>query len=611
MEEEFFAGHLRTRDGLPVPTAARIAAGELSLRAARAVVDAYPWLEQINREYQRDTVVLHLAKCYWLPFELVLLRVLSAEALAAQEKRPVGLALVHLPPGLKPEWFRRLDLGLELRMGRGPGGGDLSRARRRMLRKHGAPAGATASAKRSMADNPSAGKAVPAPVDETLPTLLVLQEDELGMDRSFRMQPHWLFPDGKVPAFRTLVLASRRGPGTTRTAELSRYAVTTVRNPSLSNVLRGARSSPLIRSLLARVLAAAQRAVTAGPVEAFAGRTTARLLIRAARMALVCERQGVQIFMTGENYFHDSDAMQIIASRLGVHTVSYQYSNMPAVSPLMMTTADLMLVFASRFESIWNAFGIHPQEIRSNGYVFDSSFSLTRERAAAARDVLHNAGARFVICYFDESVQNDRYGLIHADDHRAEVLMLLRLVLDDPTLGIVFKSQFERNSPSRLYADVPEVSAAMRTGRCLELLHGEHRNIVFPAEAAQISDIALGHIIGATAPLEAALVGTRTLLLDPYGAGGAAYELYRRSRIIFPSMGAALTAIQQFRAGSEEVENLGDWSMILEDFDPFRDGRAGLRIREHLERVVSGRCHGTSDISDPARRNLSTAGTGQ
>ena len=42
--------------------------------------------------------------------------------------------------------------------------------------------------------------------DKTTPGLLLLKEDGISMDRSFRGQPHWLFNEDNLPQFRTLIL---------------------------------------------------------------------------------------------------------------------------------------------------------------------------------------------------------------------------------------------------------------------------------------------------------------------------------------------------------------------------------------------------------------------
>ncbi|MEO7774999.1 MAG: hypothetical protein ABIT36_01220, partial [Steroidobacteraceae bacterium] len=192
----------------------------------------------------------------------------------------------------------------------------------------------------------------------------------------------------------------------------------------------------------------------------------------------------------------------------------------------------------------------------------------------------------FVLCYFDESVQHDRWGCLHADDHRAELAALASLLLEDPSVALVVKSQFERNSPSRLYAGDALFERARATGRYVELCVGSHRNIVFPAEAALSADLCIGHLIGATASLEAALAGVCSVLLNPTGLRTDWDSIYARADIVYPSMQALLEAIVAARRGGTTHASLGDWSTILPEFDGFRDGRAAQRLRELIERCV-------------------------
>jgi hypothetical protein len=281
-----------------------------------------------------------------------------------------------------------------------------------------------------------------------------------------------------------------------------------------------------------------------------------------------------------------TDAIQLIAPTLDITTLSYQYSNMGKVGPLMMTTADVMLTFAPLYHQRWTQDNIRPCEFVDMGYVYDTSFEYVRGRARDHRRRLTDAGAQFIICYFDESVQTDKYGLTSQDDHCAEILILLRLVLDDPSIGLVIKTQFLRNSPQNFDKIAGSLEAANATGRYIELAYGTNRNIIFPAEAALSADIAIDHAVGATAALEAALVGVRCILLNPYGMRGDNDILYKQADIVYPSLASALEAIHSFRKGTPGHEKLGDWVPIIDKFDPFRDGRAGHRLRHLLEQVV-------------------------
>jgi hypothetical protein len=312
----------------------------------------------------------------------------------------------------------------------------------------------------------------------------------------------------------------------------------------------------------------------------------ARLLYTAKGLAAFCEGNHVKAFMTCENYMVEANAMSLIAPPLNITTLSYQYSNAGQAGPIMMTTADIMVTFAPLYHQRLTRDGVRPGAFSDIGYLYDMSFEYVRTRARDHRRRLAKAGAQFVICYFDESVQQDKYGLISQEDHCSEVLALLRIVLDDPSVGVVVKTQFQKNSPQFMDKIASARAAAEVTGRYIELQYGAHRNIIFPAEAALSADMAIGHAVGATAPLEAALAGVRSILLNPYGMRGDNDTLYSQADIVYPSMAAALEAIRDFRSGAPQHAGLGDWSPIIGQFDPFRNGRAGHRMRALLEQVV-------------------------
>ena len=249
----------------------------------------------------------------------------------------------------------------------------------------------------------------------------------------------------------------------------------------------------------------------------------------------------------------------------------------------LLTTADVMATFSPRFHDRWKLDGYAPHQFVDVGYPFDASFSLVTERARERRERLRAAGAEFVICYFDESVHDDKYGLVHRKEYTDELLRLVGRLERDRTLGLVIKTQFHHNL-DRLPLDLTEaISRAERTGRLERPTHGSHRNSVFPAEAALSADIAVGHAIGGTASLEAALAGRRSLIVNAYGFRSAADALYARCDIVCPSLNAALDAIDAYRRGDPARVGLGDWSSILHEFDPFRDGRAADRLREIVE----------------------------
>ena len=592
-EAEFFAGHLQTSDGQVVYVAARMVSIELAFQASERILTHSKLLAGLNNTWGRNTIFKDIARSLEIPAFQVALRFMAAGALGHRAGDNEVFLIVQRRCAFDPDLLCALTPGLKVYFYRSWPYESLRESRASVLflwlffklRE----------TKWSIEALIGRGSNVQDPFNgsETrLPSLLVLQEDDLSLDRSYRTQPHWIFPeDDKLP-FRTLVL--QRGslaqlPVDNET--LREHGIIPVSQKELQLLSRRRLSSSRLiiqRSLRRGFLKCALASFFGSSMELGALFEVARLLYTAHVLAAFCERNHVKAFMTCENYVVEADAMLLIAPTLDITTLSYQYSNAGKAGPIMMTTADIMLTFAPLYHQRWTQDGVRPGTFADMGYLYDTSFEYVRRRARNHRRRLAKAGAQFVICYFDESVQHDKYGLISDKDHCAAILALLKIVLDDPSVGVLVKTQFQHNLPQNFDEITPARAAAKATGRYLELVYGAHRNIVFPAEAAHAADITIGHAVGATAPLEAALVGARSILLNPYGIRGDNDALYARADIVYPSMATALEAIRGFRSGAPECARLGDWSPIIDHFDPFRDGRAGHRLRNLLERVVLG-----------------------
>mgnify|MGYP004285010917 CR=1 FL=1 len=159
---------------------------------------------------------------------------------------------------------------------------------------------------------------------------------------------------------------------------------------------------------------------------------------------------------------------------------------------------------------------------------------------------------------------------MNEEDHYQELLPLIKLGNRDETIAVITKSQFQMNSPSELFKNDEMLLQAIQSGRWVELCYGKHRNIFFPAEAAMASDIVIGHVVGATAGLEAVLAGSRCILLNPYNLQGANIEIFKQADIIYKNMDSALCAISFFRQGKPEYHNLGDCCSIIDQLTTSR-----------------------------------------
>jgi hypothetical protein len=577
-EADFFAGHLRGESGEPLFMVARRLSSQLAMNAAQFAVASLPNLAAIDARSGHQRIALRIARQIWAALERQVLQIQIAQALA----NPGSQAILYLdrPASYDACILGRVETAVDIR---------LYGARRSIGGRAMLIGRILAHLSRPLVWRwlgPLWRPALRPPDAAKRPGLLLVQEDEVSPDRSYRTQPHWLAM-GDHPPFATYLI--RSGPSPVAPADQISSDLIVLDDAALGCIDRGASTHELSTRLASDARQCLRMALSAKTDwAATACAIAARLLARAGFLVRVCRTLNIRAFLGSEPYFFDADAVHIFGPELRIATVMFQYSNVAFTNVMTAATPDHMLLFSPRYAAMWPYAGIRPQRMIAAGYPFDAAFGLVRERAAEWRRRLERSGARFVICYFDENVgPPSKYGFMAQSELDDELRELAQLVLDHHDVGVIFKSQFRKRSPTaRLPAD-SVLRDAMATGRVIELCVGTHRNIVFPAEAALASDLAIGHLIGATAALEAALAGTRCLLINLNGTRTAHDEVYAKGRIVFHSLAEALRAATMLRAGDPAYRSLGDWSEFIHEFDPFRDGLAASRLRALLATLLS------------------------
>ena len=68
------------------------------------------------------------------------------------------------------------------------------------------------------------------------------------------------------------------------------------------------------------------------------------LMQMAIDLASICIYLKAKVFVIKEPYFMYSDAIQLIANKIGIKTLAYQYSNLGYFSPLMVASSDIFLL---------------------------------------------------------------------------------------------------------------------------------------------------------------------------------------------------------------------------------------------------------------------------
>ena len=308
-----------------------------------------------------------------------------------------------------------------------------------------------------------------------------------------------------------------------------------------------------------------------------------KLFIESLNISALSIHLKTKVFLFKETHSIHSDAIQLVSSEIGLKTICLQYSNMGMISPLMLTTADEFFIFSKMFKNNFEYQNIRPKKFIINGYLYNGIEKHLLLKTLRRKQDLNDLGVKFIISYFDESVQNNKWGCIHTDHHLNELHKILNYVIDCPNTALLVKTQFLFNSPSKLYPKNPIISKALITGRYIEVSEGDcDRNNILPTELGLISDICISHKLGATAGLETALTGARTILLNSIKSNTSFDKIYNEANIVFSNIDDALSSITNFRKDNNKDNNLGIWNNIIHNFDLNNDKKSINRISKHI-----------------------------
>ena len=255
-----------------------------------------------------------------------------------------------------------------------------------------------------------------------------------------------------------------------------------------------------------------------------------------------------------------TDAVQIISKDIGVQTICLQYSNMGMRVPLMMSLADIFLSFSDIYQKVFTWDNLRPNTFYPIGYSFITKQNKSLNKIKKS---LNDGGVDTIISYFDESVENHKWGLISESQNLYDLELLAKTVLKFKKIAVILKPQFPFNTIKKYSSII--IKEAISSGRFIELnktIDNESilRNKFTPSNAAQLSDYCIGNLIGATAGLECALSNKKVLLINPHGFISEFDSIYKKSKIIFSTLDSAIDKIIC------KEKNLGDWSKIINYF---------------------------------------------
>lgn len=266
-------------------------------------------------------------------------------------------------------------------------------------------------------------------------------------------------------------------------------------------------------------------------------------------------------------------------------SIYVQSSNLQVAHAQLSISPSVLFSFGPAYKWVWEANRSEADNLLYYGYMTDYSFKEVREDSLSIRRMFNGKGVSFIICYFDEGSSDDRMSALSHGKSAMIYEFLLKKVLEDKTLGIIFKPK----KPKDLYRKISSIKSleslieiVQKSGRCVLMDKGAYVTDHYPAEASQAADLCIGLLAAGTSALESFLSGTPTLFLDLEGFYLDSVYQWGRGKVVFDNLDDMFTAIQKFREDPLSMPGFGDLSSWVADKDPFKDGNASLRIGQYV-----------------------------
>lgn len=290
-------------------------------------------------------------------------------------------------------------------------------------------------------------------------------------------------------------------------------------------------------------------------------------------------------FKYGAAHCAIADALQ----RVGGITVIYQRAHEELPSAETAIAADIVFGFSRKAAEVESLSNSRIAYHITTGYLGDHRFPLLKEQARRVRESLRRHGAQRIIAFTDENSMEDARWQTGHEFQQHNYAFLLEKLLANPWLGLVIKPKVPSSLRRRLGPVAALLSKAEATGRCVLYEEGVLQGSYPPAAAALASDLMIhGHLCAGTAGMEAALAGVPTLLLDREGWSRSPLYRLGLGRVVFTDWRILWKGCREHWERPGGVPGFGDWSPLLEELDPFRDGRAAERMGTTLQWILEG-----------------------
>jgi len=302
------------------------------------------------------------------------------------------------------------------------------------------------------------------------------------------------------------------------------------------------------------------------------------------------KQQGVKIFLTWFKYSNNHMAWSDAIRDNGGISVVWQMAFDGFKNAECVLKSDVVFSFSKFSNEIEKKI---ESKIKYNvviGYPKDYAVSLLKNEAKKLREKLEASGAKKIVFVIDEnSVDDSRWHTGH-ELQRENYSFILEKILEVPWLGVVFKPKRIIDLRRRLGPVADLLEKAKATGRChIYEDSGRYTTSAPPILAGLSADVCIhSHLDSGTAALECALEGLPTLLIDREGTIESKLNELPEGKVVFKDWPSTIDAIMEHFNTPEGISGFGEWTSIIDDLDPFRDGMAAFRMGTYLKWLIEG-----------------------
>lgn len=192
-------------------------------------------------------------------------------------------------------------------------------------------------------------------------------------------------------------------------------------------------------------------------------------------------------------------------------------------------------------------------------------FKEVKDSSVKLREKILRNGVKFIICFFDENSSDNRLCPISNKQTTEIYRYLIEKLLEDETLGLIFKPKFPKTIYKRISSISNLIQKAKDTGRCVFIDRGEWVSEQFPAEVAQPADLCIGYLLSGTTVLESFLSGTPSVFIDLEGLYSNQIYKWGKGKVVFDDLNELFSVIDDYRRNPQKKQGFGDLSLWVKE----------------------------------------------